>query len=151
MPKKCFLIYLQDIANPIIFSAVKNSGKIYYADDYVDSFDKFLVNDGSGFNLETGTFKAPTSGVFEFSASLLHELYVSNDRSRIAVLKNLVRELEFREYDNDTTNYNDGTLSFTWILELKEGDEVRLKATAGRFECGSSYTCTFSGKFIRGI
>ena len=151
MPKKCFLIYLQDIANPIIFSAVKNSGKIYYADDYVDSFDKFLVNDGSGFNLETGTFKAPTSGVFEFSASLLHELYVSNDRSRIAVLKNLVKELVFSEYSSDTTKQTDGILSFTWILELKEGDEVRLKATAGRFECGSSYTCTFSGKFIRGI
>ena len=101
--------------------------------------------------MDSGIFKAPTSGVFEFSATLrylIDELYA---RCQIAVLKNLVTEIEFREHAEDYKNNNYGILSFTWIFELKEGDEVRLKATAGRFECGSSYTCTFNGKFIRGI
>merc|ERR1712224_382755 len=141
---------VEDITNPMIFSAIKTSGS-YYEGSYIDSFDKFLVDDGTGFDLDSGTFKAPTSGVFEFSATLEYYIYDSYRYSKIAVLKNLVTELVFREYAEDNNNVNTGRLSFTWMLELKEGDEVRLKTIFGRFRCWTGSVCTFNGKFIRGI
>ena len=147
---KSVYIYLQDIENPIIFSAIKTSGK-HYEGSYIDSFDKFLVDDGSEFNLDSGIFKAPTSGVFEFSATLQYTINQYRSFAQIAVLKNLVTQLEFYEYAEDNNNDNRGNLSFTWMLELKEGDEVRLKTITGEFVCQPGSVCTFNGKFIQGI
>ena len=66
-------------------------------------------------------------------------------------MMHLVTELEFCDFAEDYKNNNYGTLSFTWMFELKEGDEVRLKTTHGRYDCATVAICTFNGKFIRGI
>ena len=63
---------LQDISNPIVFSAFKTAGKRYYTGDYLDNYDGFLTNYGNSFSLESGIFTSPRQGIFEFSASVAH-------------------------------------------------------------------------------
>ena len=65
-------------------------------------------------------------------------------------MKNGQKELEFLSYARET-NDNSDTLNFSWMMVLEAGDNVRLKVTAGRFVCGLTYNCIFSGEFVREI
>ena len=89
----------QDIANPVLFSALKTSG-VHHAGSYINSFTKFLSNHGNVFDLATGIFRAPRSGVFEFSASMVYDesgLTIPLTFT-IHVEKNNIRELVISAY-----------------------------------------------------
>ena len=128
------------MANPIVFSAYKNSGTIS-AGNYIGDYGKFLTNYGNSFDLASGIFTAPRGGSFEFFAAT-YQNYPSHANT-IQVYKNDMAEVEF--YSNSDSD----TLSFNWIMVLQEGDTVRMKVKQGAFACGSYYGCIFNGKFIR--
>ena len=137
---------LQDIPNPIVFSAFKTDGT-YYKGDYLDNYDGFLANYGNSFSLESGIFTSPRKGIFEFSAATHH---MDKGESTLRIEKNNIKVLDFSTY-TDTDNGNDDTLSFSWIMELQQGDTIRLKVTRGGFRAASYFNWTFNGKFIRNI
>ena len=76
---------------------------------------------------------------------------VEDSTSRLSVEKNNVKELEFIQRDDYET-----TLSFSWIMELKQGDTVRLKVSYANqdnlgLHCTENSNCIFNGKFIRNV
>ena len=128
---------------PIIFSAVKTSGS-YATGAYIDGYDRFLTNYGNHFSLSTGIFTAPREGIFEFFTATENIL---DTISAIIVEKNNAKELEFLKRDDF-----ESPLSFSWMMELKQGDTIRLKVNGGfGFHCTPTANCLFNGKFIRGI
>lgn len=131
---------------PIVFSAYKNSGSRAGAGSYLDDFDKFLTNQGNAFVLSDGIFTAQRTGTYEFSVSARDDFF--REYSTISVEKNGVDELEFSNYENSDRHYSDDTLTFNWIMELKQKDIIRLKVTAGSFFFGSNSGCIFNGKYI---
>ena len=128
---------------PIVFSAYKNSGGIEEG-NYFDNFDKFLTNQGNAFVLSDGIFTAQRTGTYEFSVSARY--YFSSGYSTISVEKNGVDELKFSNHEK-SDDYSYDTLTFSWIMELKQKDIIRLKVTAGAFY---TYGCIFNGKYIWG-
>lgn len=124
--------------------AYKTSGNVL-SGNYLDSYDGFLTEYGSSFSLSSGTFNAHRDGVYSFSASAYH---YDQGQNRLSVMKNGQKELDFSSYARET-NDNCDTLTFSWMMELEAGDNVRIKVTSGRFICGSVYNCIFSGKFFR--
>ena len=141
---------LQDISNPIVFSAFKTAGKRYYTGDYLDNYDGFLTNYGNSFSLESGIFTSPRQGIFEFSASVAHAYGVIGYNSLWIERNNM--EFGILQFNSDAKTSGGGdTLSFSWIMELQQGDTIRLKVSAGEFEAYYEYNWTFNGKFIRDI
>ena len=67
---------LQDIPNPVVFSAFKHKkhedGDDFYTGDYINNYDGFNTNYGNSFSLASGIFTSPRKGVFEFSAAIYH-------------------------------------------------------------------------------
>ena len=68
----------------------------------------------------------------------------------MGVEKNKYKVLEFTSA-SETINGNDDNLSFSWIMELQQGDTIRLKVTAGMFSAGYDCNWTFNGKFVRNV
>ena len=126
----------------VIFSAYKRDGTYIHIDEYFEGFGGYLTNIGNNFELSNGTFTAPRNGIYEFSAAAFG--YVFEDNSGITIHHNDADVLSFWTYNFDT-------LSFSWIMELKEGDTIRLRNTGGTFYCAfgtTSPNCIFNGKLI---
>ena len=128
----------------VIFSAYKNGGASADAGEYLLEFSGFLINFGNGFDLSNGIFTAQRKGNYEFSVAAYHSAAGSSD---LTVEHNDALVLSFHTWER-TGDYSDDTLSFSWIMELQQGDVVRLKVSSGRFYCGPNYNCIFSGKYI---
>ena len=131
--------------DPIVFSAYKTSGGSVTVGNYLDNFDKFLTNQGNAFVISDGIFTAQRTGTYEFSVSARY--YFSSGYSTISVEKNGVDELKFSNHEK-SDDYSYDTLTFSWIMELKQKDIIQLKVTAGSFICSSSSGCIFNGKYI---
>ena len=112
------------------------------------SYTTFLTNRGGGFDLESGVFTAPRAGVYHFSFVALR---LNKNRHRMSVEKNNVKVLEFYGETTEDTYGDQDLLSFDFIIELQQGDTVRLKVTSGAFYCRSDLECIFNGDFIREI
>ena len=129
-----------------MFSAYKITGD-YNAGNFIIDYSKFLINYGNSFDLETGTFTTPRQGIFEFFVSMHH--HNCGLRSELLVMKNRVKELWFSSY---FPNNNHDSLSFSWIMELQQGDIVQLQVESGCFDCNDSVAgCIFNGKLIQQI
>ena len=135
--------FLQDIIrNPIVFSAFKTSGN-YSHGKYIDGYDGLLTNYGNHFSLSTGIFTAPREGIFEFFTTT--ESHSRGAANYLNVEKNNVKELQFLKSDD-----YESPLSLSWMMELKQGDTIRLKSSGGYgFHCTPKANCLFNGKFIR--
>ena len=65
------------------------------------------------------------------------------------VEKQGTKVLEFHAGEG-TVYYSQDTLSFSWIMELKQGETVRLRVgNSGKFDAYSNANWVFSGKYIR--
>ena len=112
------------------------------------SYTKFLTNHGGGFDLDSGIFTAPRTGVYHFSSAALQNFKGGHIMS---VEKNNIKELEFLGETTSGAPGDDDLLSFDFVMELQQGDTVRLKVTSGAFFCHPNYNCIFNGNFIREI
>ena len=127
----------------VIFSGYKNDSQDIVIDygNYMEDFNGFLVNFGNGFLLPNGTFTAPRKGIYEFSVDA--HAYSTNN-AVLAVQHNGANELSFH-----IQNVSYGSLSFSWFMELKQDDTIRLYVQDGYVYCGDVYNCVFSGKLIK--
>ena len=94
----------------VIFSAYKNQNdgtSVIDAGEYLEGFNGYLTNFGSGFMLEYGIFTAGRKGIYEFSVSALHDV-LHGGSSVLAVYKNGVQVLSLYTRDKDS----EVTLSF---------------------------------------
>merc|ERR1712150_37495 len=139
---------IQDILNPIVFSAYKSSKSEASPGEYIKDFNGFLTNYGNCFDLASGIFTSPRPGVYEFAASVTH---VNRGFHFLIIEKN--NSEVFRLGDGDTSAVDgDGgdTLSFSWIMDLKQGETVRLRVSEyGEFVSDTYDPWIFNGKFIR--
>ena len=124
----------------IMFSVYSDKSEDIAAGNYVD-FDHTWVNNGNHFSLSNGAFIAPIHGNYEFSFS--GHSYVGI-YAQIQVLKNGNKVQEFRTMDDAHLD----NISPTWIIELKAGDEIRLRVSYGSLHSDSSSYRTFSGKLL---
>ena len=141
---------LQDILNPIVFSAYKSSNSDYSSREYIKDFNGFLTYETyiDCFDLASGIFTTPRPGVYEFSAAVTH---ANRGYNLLIVEKSNGEVLKFGTADTSAVD-GDGSdiLSFSWIMELNQGETVRLKVgNNGKFEAFADANWVFNGKFIR--
>ena len=139
---------LQDILNPIVFSAYKSSNSDYSSREYIKDFNGFLTYHGTCFDLASGIFTTPRPGVYEFSAAVTH---VNRGYNLLIVEKSNGEVLKFGTTDTSAVDGDGGDiLSFSWIMELNQGETVRLRVGEyGAFGSDTNFNCIFNGKFIR--
>ena len=134
------------MAKPVVFSAIRTSGSVT-SGNYFNSYTKFLITYGDAFNLGSGVFTAPRSGIYQFSAAAT---FFRKGENKISVEKNGTQILQFYS-ENEHERTDDDTLSFNFIMQLQKYDTIRLKVTRGKFWCNTSNVCVFNGYFIRKI
>ena len=114
------------IGTPVIFAAVRKSalGEYNHVKPGADiTFTEMVTNIGNGMDPETGVFKAPVTGVYEFSISA--ESNIEDPTTSINVFKN--DEYEFRITDlNQSNQKNHVNIAYTWCLELVQDETVKL-------------------------
>ena len=106
-------------------------------------YDVVNLNDGNGYNKATGTFTAPSSGLYVFHVST--GAYDKTQASIQLVLNGNVRNIGWA----DSANHDDRTFATTVTpLRLKKGDVVstRIGRAGGRYIESTSFIRTsFSG------
>ena len=106
-------------------------------------YDVVNLNDGNGYNKATGTFTAPSSGLYVLHVST--GAYDKTQASIQLVLNGNVRNIGWA----DSANHDDRTFATTVTpLRLKKGDVVstRIGRAGGRYiESTSSIRTSFSG------
>ena len=118
-----------------MFSALCTQGD--YANQYL-GFQSFLLNIGNDFDLSSGTFTTPITGIYELSLSGRSGYY-----STVKIMKNNEKVVSFYQ----------GT---TWLLPLHKGDKIRIHYSSSnpsshyyyRFECRVDTPGIFNGKYL---
>ena len=124
----------------IMFSAYKdNPSQIEFTGDLV--YNHEVENVGQHLDLKTGIFKSPLEGSFQFTFSgsgfTSGEDYVGvyvNDERRFVI------------YENDDTY---SSMSYTWVLSLKENDQVHLRTQSGGLLINPNIMFTFTGFLLK--
>jgi hypothetical protein len=120
----------------------KNLSKLGRGTKFV--YDVVNLNDGNGYTKATGTFTAPSSGLYVFHVST--GVYDRTHASIQLVLNGNVRNIGWA----DSADHNDRTFATTVTpLQLKKGDVVSTRignASGGRYiESTSNIRTSFSG------
>ena len=103
-------------------------------------FEKVLLNHGEMYSEETGTFRAPTAGVYLFILTVDFGPGPSLARLRrgeatVATLHQNLREPA-------------GPASRLWLLELERGEQLRLELSEGTLQHGNVADNTFAGLLL---
>ena len=100
-----------------------------------------VENVGQHLDLETGIFTSPLDGSFQFTFS--GSGYTSGE-DYVGVFVN--GERRFVIYENDD-RYS--SMSYTWVLSLKENDQVKLKTDKGGLLINPNIIFTFTGLLLK--
>jgi len=131
---------LNVLETKVIFSAVKSSGGNFKGQI---TYDNLVVNLGEGFDMGSGTFVVPTSGLYRltFSAQSAYEKY---DYTTVYVKKN--GEGVFQIWDSNEEG-DGNNLSYTWMQYLNRGDSINLYSS-NHLYAGSDNPVNFTGELI---
>ena len=119
----------------IVFSAIKKSGKYYNG---LITYDQVPINVGSGMNGGSGTFVAPRTDFYVFSASALSS---NPGHLIISVLKNGRCMLKIADGRVKSKN----NIAYNWIDHLKKGDTLKLTITGHYLYTDSDDFVFFNG------
>ena len=109
------------------------------------TYDRLDVSIGGGFDIRSGVFVVPTSGTYRlsFSGQTGSEKY---EFTNVNVKKN--GSLIFNIWDsNEGEKADANNLSYTWVMNLTQGDRVNLSSQNHLFADGY-YRLTFTGELI---
>ena len=99
----------------------------------VITFNRIPVNEGEGFNKESGRFRAPVGGTYEFQFVFFGNGVTSQNRVEV-----------YKDGSHDFSINVESFLSYTWMLKLSTGEEVSLK-----IETGWLKFLRFSGQLLK--
>ena len=136
------LLLFQILNTKVIFNAQKTQGY----NDVIGTltYDKVDLNIGGGFDGSSGIFKVPVSGIYHLSFS--GQSANKNTVTAIYVYKNGLPM--FRIYDtNEVENSNAHNVSYTWMMTLVQGDELKLNSHHYLL-ANSDERLTFTGELI---
>ena len=113
------------------------------------TYNRLDVSIGGGFDIGSGVFVVPTTGTYSLSFSG-QTAYLKYEIAYVSVKKN--GSLNFHIYDsNAAENADANNLSFTWLMNLRQGDRVNLYSNsylhAGIVGSVHSHV-TFTGELI---
>ena len=109
------------------------------------TFQNFHVNSGNTFDISTGTFTAPVSGIYEFAFS---GNTASDYSCCIQIYKNGNNKLHSIYTRGGQEKEPYANLASSWIVSLDTGDTIRLKVYVGKlYSDGSAYRI-LTGKLL---
>ena len=126
--------------NLFAFSAYKNSGGLLESKQVL-TYD--VVNAGSDvLDKDSGSFTCKRGGTYLFTFS---GDAASSSGYNIGVYVNNVRQMILYDGDDSSNKH----LSFTWTLNLEEGDQVYLKIDNGQFYAYTDIPNFFNGFLLK--
>ena len=136
------LLSFQILKTKVIYNAKKTEGFNVRGDL---TFDRVDINIGDGFDGSSGIFTVPVSGIYKmsFSGQSGYNKFVATS---IWVYKNGVLILDIWD-SNDAEKADVNNVSYTWIMRLVKGDEVKLNSW--HYLYANTYEpLTFTGELI---
>ena len=133
-------------ANRVFFNAYGDSKQDDGGFESLIKFDVLLVETGveSNFNLNTGEFKVPIKGTYEFSFSAGSCIQPTD----IGILKNEVTEMLLTNRGSSPGGHSPSQhvpISSNWLMNLNKNDSLQLKVLAGHVDTKSRM---FTGKLL---
>ena len=140
----CFLSF-QILNTKVIFNAQVTDGGSNYEVTGDLTFDRVDINIGGAFDGSSGIFKVPISGTYKMTFS--GQSAVNRiDFTWIRVYKN--GSIMFYIYDaNRAENAYENNVSYTWIMTLVQGDELKL-SSVNYLHATNDRPLTFTGELI---
>ena len=115
---------------------LKAGGTITYDEIFVDTHDKF--------NISSGIFRAPATGIYVFQFSA-HKSYRSATKAYVQMY---INDIGKNEFGVNTGKETTAIVGNHWYESLLKGDQIRLQVSSGSIAVSCSYPVTFSGHFI---
>ncbi|XP_057374181.1 uncharacterized protein LOC130695083 [Daphnia carinata] len=134
----------------VYFNVYRNSS--FNVQNAFIPFQAARLNIGNAMNIGTGVFRAPEAGIYAFYFNGIK--YKPSD----GVLTNQNGATTIAFYLNEQSigrseaghSAEEGTLSYSTIVELKAGDQVKLKLVQGILHDSVVYHTRFSGALLKG-
>ena len=125
----------------IFFAARKTSGDNF---DGAITYDIVDINEGAGFDQQTGKFRAPEGGTYFFTFSGL----TSNSKSSTYVRVYKDGSLHHVIADENEAAFGNN-INGSWMTSLSKGEEVHLQVTAGKLWADSYQPVIFTGNLLK--
>ena len=142
------LLYLCAFTHETIYFQKGQRKVFFFAKNYragstdsngVITFSHTYANEGEGFNEESGRFRAPVGGTYEFDYSGFANDLTS--QTRVDLYKDGSRH---RGCINGKEGSFKNDFECSWMLKVSSGEEVYLKAVTGK-----PYYVHFSGQLLK--
>ncbi|CAC5374829.1 unnamed protein product [Mytilus coruscus] len=125
---------------PTFFASLKTSQTLSNVRDIV-KFDEVKINIGRGYDSMTGIFTSPRNGIYIFSCTIM-----VNGGGGVQFQLNKNDQLYTNGY---AANSNYGAQTVNSLVELRTGDKVYIKHSAGTSQnVYGHYFSTFSGYLL---
>ena len=132
-------------STPGVYFYVQRNIAIPHTDQpEVVRFNIERLNVGRALNMTTGVFKAPRTGIYQFSFSLLKDAYT---RSYIQVHLRLNNKIVIGKIFSSNGFYA-SLVSFQSVLRLKTGDRIDLFKKEGTLDYHEDFLHHFSGLLL---
>ena len=126
----------------IFFAAHKTSGTTFSGKITYDIAD---INEGAGFNKQTGTFTAPEGGTYMFTFSGLTG--GANASTNVRVIYKDDSSHHFISDVQAAETYNN--INSIWMMKLSKGEEVYLEVDTGKLWATSGVKVIFTGNLLK--
>ena len=110
----------------------------------ITSYDIVDINEGAGFDQQTGKFRAPEGGTYFFTFSAR----TGEVKSYTSVRVNKDGSPHHYIYDgNAADTYNN--INGSWMTSLSKGEEIYLSITRGKLWASSTNPVIFTGNLLK--
>jgi len=133
---------LAKIEKKIVFAARKTSGDNF--DGEITDYDIVDINEGAGFDQQSGRFRAPEGGTYFFTFSGV----TGSPKSvtYVGVYKDGSLHHDIADGNGADTNNN---INGSWMTSLSKGEEIHLEVYGGKLFASSDWPVIFTGNLLK--
>ena len=135
------LMTLFPFQKKVFFAAYKTSPGNFDGEITYDIAD---INEGAGFDKNSGTFRAPEGGTYFFTFS--GSTGMEKDLTRVYVYKDGSLHHDIYEGNLVDTGNNFNSI---WMMKLSQGEEVYLEVIRGKLFADSEDPVIFTGNLLK--